>query len=197
MFSDTHGQTWNYSRSLILPGDEVSNPALLSNGSLVLNVRGHDLRKYDGGDPNKAMRWLARSDDQGDTWPSDRSHLRSRWHCTLVQNVSTYLSITPPLIASHPQAAVERVLTAADALRGRLLRRHGAAAARSGDAGTPLGGRSARYAGDGGHSPRGLESWHWRPVGLPRAPVHRQREQLGVSGRGVPRLSLVLGSASY
>ena len=83
MFSDTHGQTWNYSRSLILPGDEVSNPALLANGSLVLNVRGHDLRKYDGGDPNKAMRWLARSDDQGDTWPSDRSHLRSRWHCIL------------------------------------------------------------------------------------------------------------------
>lgn len=76
MFSDTHGRDWNYSRTLILPGDEVSNPASLSNGSVLLNVRGHDLGKYDGGDPNKALRWTARSDDGGQTWPSGRRHLR-------------------------------------------------------------------------------------------------------------------------
>ena len=76
MFSDNHGQSWNYSRTLMLPGDEVSNPAQLSNGSVIMNLRGHDLPSYDQGDPNNAMRWLARSDDGGTTWPSDAAHLR-------------------------------------------------------------------------------------------------------------------------
>eukprot|EP01047_Picozoa_sp_COSAG01_P022906 COSAG01_NODE_1378_length_10526_cov_13.789105_3_plen_530_part_00 len=75
-FSDNHGATWNYSRTLLLPGDEVANPAELSNGSVVVNMRGHDLRAYDQGNPNNAMRWLGRSDNGGSTWPSDVSHMR-------------------------------------------------------------------------------------------------------------------------
>jgi sialidase-1 len=76
MFSDTHGETWNYSRTLLEAGDEVSNPVQLANGSVVLNMRGHDLQSYDKGDPNNAHRWLGRSDTFGTTWPSDFSHMR-------------------------------------------------------------------------------------------------------------------------
>lgn len=75
-FSDTHGQQWDYSRTLLLPGDEVSNPVQLANGSVVIDMRGHDLRSYDKGNPNNAMRWLGRSDTSATTWPSDASHMR-------------------------------------------------------------------------------------------------------------------------
>ena len=34
-----------------------------------MNMRGHDLRRYDNGDPNSAERWVGRSDDSGTTWP--------------------------------------------------------------------------------------------------------------------------------
>ena len=68
--------TWNYSHTLLLPGDEVSNPVELSNGSVILDMRGHDLRSYDQGDPNNAMRWLGRSDDGGTQWPRGRAHIR-------------------------------------------------------------------------------------------------------------------------
>jgi hypothetical protein len=76
MYSDSHGAQWNYSRTLMLPGDEASNPVQLANGSVILNLRGHDLRSYDRNNPNNAMRWLARSDTSGTTWPGDLSHLR-------------------------------------------------------------------------------------------------------------------------
>ena len=39
-------------------------------------MRGHDLRSYDKGDPNNAIRWLGRSDDGGTSWPADRAHMR-------------------------------------------------------------------------------------------------------------------------
>ena len=76
MFSDTHGLTWNYSRTLLLPGDETSNPVQLANGSVVIDMRGHDLASYDKGNPNNAHRWLGRSDTSGTTWPSDFGHMR-------------------------------------------------------------------------------------------------------------------------
>ena len=33
MYSDDHGLTWNYSHTLLLPGDEVANPVELANGA--------------------------------------------------------------------------------------------------------------------------------------------------------------------
>ena len=33
-------------------------------------MRGLELNNYDHGDPNKAMRWLGRSDDSATTWPA-------------------------------------------------------------------------------------------------------------------------------
>ena len=65
--------TGDYSHTLLLPGDE-SVAAELSNGSVVINMRGHDLPSYDHGDPNLAMRWLGRSDDRGSTWPPGQMH---------------------------------------------------------------------------------------------------------------------------
>jgi hypothetical protein len=69
MYSDNHGLSWNYSRTLLHPGDECS-VAELANGSVILNMRGHDLNNYDKGDPNKAIRWLGRSEDSATTWPA-------------------------------------------------------------------------------------------------------------------------------
>eukprot|EP01050_Picozoa_sp_SAG11_P009970 SAG11_NODE_976_length_6329_cov_6.100482_3_plen_174_part_00 len=69
IYSDTHGASWNYSRTLLYPGDETS-VAQLDNGSVILNMRGHDLNSYDRGDPNVARRWLGRSEDSATTWPA-------------------------------------------------------------------------------------------------------------------------------
>ena len=46
----------------------------LGNGSVVINMRGHDFRSYDGGNPDNAMRWLARS------MPVPRGR-QPRWRC--------------------------------------------------------------------------------------------------------------------
>eukprot|EP00036_Acanthoecidae_sp_10tr_P019017 CAMPEP_0206305666 /NCGR_PEP_ID=MMETSP0106_2-20121207/10388_1 /ASSEMBLY_ACC=CAM_ASM_000206 /TAXON_ID=81532 /ORGANISM="Acanthoeca-like sp., Strain 10tr" /LENGTH=174 /DNA_ID=CAMNT_0053736535 /DNA_START=1 /DNA_END=522 /DNA_ORIENTATION=+ len=70
MYSDDFGATWNYSRTLLHPGDE-SQVAQLPNGSVVMNMRGHDLPSYDHGNANNARRWLGRSDDGGTTWPAE------------------------------------------------------------------------------------------------------------------------------
>ena len=43
MFSDSHGKEWSYSKTLLHPGDEVSNPVQLANGSVIVDMRGHDL----------------------------------------------------------------------------------------------------------------------------------------------------------
>ena len=43
MFSDSHGKEWSYSKTLLHPGDEVSNPIQLANGSVIVDMRGHDL----------------------------------------------------------------------------------------------------------------------------------------------------------
>ena len=71
MWSDDHGMSWNYSRTLLLVGDE-SQAAQLPNGSVVINMRAHDLNSYDHGDPDRAIRWIGRSDDYGTTWPAEQ-----------------------------------------------------------------------------------------------------------------------------
>jgi len=71
MYSDDHGKSWNYSSSLLLPGDECQ-AAELSNGTVLINMRGHDLAGYDRGNPNLAMRWLGFSDSGESQWPKDR-----------------------------------------------------------------------------------------------------------------------------
>ena len=43
MFSDSHGKEWSYSKTLLHPGDDVSNPVQLANGSVIVDMRGHDL----------------------------------------------------------------------------------------------------------------------------------------------------------
>lgn len=120
-FSDTHGKTWDYSRTLLLPGDEVSNPVQLSNGSVVIDMRGHDLLSYDQGDPNNAMRWLGRSDTYATTWPSDFSHMRPFINATSAPPGQPMhfggdcfgdMTLVPPVQAGERERAMTSLLAA-------------------------------------------------------------------------------------